>query len=91
VSQLPCDFASQTSRRFTPAAFLIYRGLMLILLRVPNPIDDDDASDELDELCDYIEGRLRTGIDERRVLQSLVEAVLAFDGEGIETTSHVLH
>jgi len=64
---------------------------MLILLRVPNPIDDDDASDELDELCDYIEGRLRTGIDERRVLQSLVEAVLAFDGEGIETTSHVLH
>lgn len=70
---------------------MIYRGLMLILLRVPNPIDDDDASDELDELCDYIEGRLRTGIDERRVLQSLVEAVLAFDGEGIETTSHVLH
>lgn len=64
---------------------------MLILLRVPNPIDDDDASDELDELCDYIEGRLRTGIDERRVLQSLVEAVLAFDGEGVETTSHVLH
>ena len=70
---------------------MIYRGLMLILLRVPNPIDDDDASDELDELCDYIEGRLRTGIDERRVLQSLVEAVLAFDGEGVETTSHVLH
>jgi len=64
---------------------------MLILLRVPNPIDDDDASDELDELCDYIESRLRIGVDERRVLQSLVEAVLAFDGEGVETTSHVLH
>ena len=70
---------------------MFYRGFMLILLRVPNPIDDDDASDELDELCDYIESRLRIGVDERRVLQSLVEAVLAFDGEGVETTSHVLH
>lgn len=84
-------FASQTSRRFTPAAFLFYRGCMLILLRVPNPIDDDDASDELDELCDYIKNRLRTGVEERRVLQSLVEAVLAFDGEGVEMQSHVLH
>ena len=70
---------------------MFYRGFMLILLRVPNPIDDDDASDELDALCDYIESRLRTGVNERRVLQSLVEAVLSFDGEGVETQSHVLH
>lgn len=76
---------------FTGSAFLFYGGTMLVLLRVPDIIDDDEASDELDELCDYIEGRLTNGISERRVFQSLMEAVLSFEGEGIDKSEHVLH
>lgn len=64
---------------------------MLVLLRVPDIIDDDAASDELDELCDYIEQRLTAGVSDRRVFQSLMEAVLAFEGDGIDKTEHVLH
>jgi hypothetical protein len=76
---------------FTGSAFLFYGGTMLVLLRVPDIIDDDEASDELDELCDYIEGRLTNGISERRVFQSLMEAVLSFEGEEIDKSEHVLH
>ena len=76
---------------FTGSAFLFYGGTMLVLLHVPDIIDDDEASDELDELCDYIEGRLTNGISERRVFQSLMEAVLSFEGEGIDKSEHVLH
>lgn len=76
---------------FTGSAFLFYGGTMLVLLRVPDIIDDDEASDELDELCDYIEGRLTNGISERRVFQSLMEAVLSFEGDGVDKTEHVLH
>lgn len=76
---------------FTGLAFLFYAGPMIVLLRVPDIIDDEASSDELDELCDYIEGRLRLGISDRRVFQSLMEAVLSFDGEGMDMTQHVLH
>lgn len=76
---------------FTGSAFLFYGETMLVLLRVPDIIDDDEASDELDELCDYIEGRLTNGISESRVFQSLMEAVLSFEGEGIDKSEHVLH
>ena len=76
---------------FTGSAFLFYGGTMLVLLRVPDIIDDDEASDELDELCDYIEGRLTNGISERRVFQSLMEAVLSFEGDEIDKSEHVLH
>ena len=76
---------------FTGSAFLFYGGTMLVLLRVPDIIDDDEASDELDELIDYIEGRLTNGISERRVFQSLMEAVLSFEGDEIDKSEHVLH
>ena len=76
---------------FTGSAFLFYGGTMLVLLRVPDIIDDDEASDELDELIDYIEGRLTNGISERRVFQSLMEAVLSLEGDGVDKTEHVLH
>jgi len=76
---------------FTGSAFLFYGETMLVLLRVPDIIDDDAASDELDELCDYIEQRLTAGVSDRRVFQSLMEAVLSFEGDGIDKTEHVLH
>lgn len=76
---------------FTGSAFLFYGETMLVLLKVPDIIDDDAASDELDELCDYIEQRLTAGVSDRRVFQSLMEAVLSFEGDGIDKTEHVLH
>lgn len=75
---------------FTGSAFLSYVEGMLVLLKVPDLIDDDEASDELDELCGYLEGRLTSGIEQDRVFQSLLEAVLNFDGVSVEKTQHVL-
>lgn len=75
---------------FTGSAFLSYVEDMLVLLKVPDLIDDDEASDELDELCEYLQARLISGVRQDRVFQSLVEAVLNFEGVSVEKTQQVL-
>ena len=38
---------------------------------------DEEAAEELEALAEYVSGRMSEGVDADRLLQSLVEAVLA--------------
>lgn len=63
---------------------------MIVMLRVPDFIDDEASDLELEAICEHIAERLRLGVDGELVFQSLLEAVLSFDVEDMDVTHHVI-
>jgi len=50
--------------------------------------DSDEAELELDELADYIGGRLTDGSDYERVIQAMVEAIVELHSSDGDNTVH---
>lgn len=50
---------------------------MIILMMVPDMLNDEAADAELDALCDHVEKRIRSGAEMRRLMQAMLEVMLA--------------
>lgn len=62
---------------------------MLVLLMLPDPIDDEDTDMEIDMVSEYIEDRLNDGADMRNIVPALVALLMAYaDDNG---ASEVIH
>jgi hypothetical protein len=62
---------------------------MIVLMMVPDMTDDDAANDELDAICEHIEDRLGKGVEMRRIMQAMLEVMLAqLEGEGSVEVIH---
>lgn len=57
---------------------------MIILMMVPDMTDDDAADAELDALCEYVVDRAETGADMRRIMQAMLEFIIANLGDDAE-------
>lgn len=62
---------------------------MLVLLMLPDPIDEDESDMEIDLISDYIGDRLNDGADMRNIVPALVALLMAYaDDNG---ASEVIH